>query len=88
MCVFSFRQRQAEADKEELQDLKEACLFPQSDGVTFAAERLEAAQADVKEQFKVVFAELKEALEVNWGQLIYDTRFVKPVLHRSVCSTI
>ena len=30
----------------------------------FASERLEAVQADVKDQFKAVFVQLKEALEV------------------------
>ena len=61
---------QQEIDEKELQDFKDACASPQSDGVAIAADILEAAQADVKEQFKEAFIELKEALEVTAPSLL------------------
>ena len=59
------RKLQQELDERELQEFKDACASPHTDGVAFAAEILEAAQSDVKEQFKEAFVELKEALEVT-----------------------
>ncbi|CBJ28638.1 conserved unknown protein [Ectocarpus siliculosus] len=55
----------AEAEQKELEEFKEACLLPQTEGVAFAADKLAAVQASVKEQFKDVFLELKEALEAH-----------------------
>lgn len=59
------RELQAAADAKELEELREACSAPLSEGVQFASSRLEAAQAEVKEQFKVVFQDFKDALEVG-----------------------
>ncbi|CAM9866966.1 unnamed protein product, partial [Ectocarpus sp. 12 AP-2014] len=55
----------AEAERQELEEFKEACLLPQTEGVAFATDKLAAVQASVKEQFKDVFLELKEALEAH-----------------------
>lgn len=55
----------AEAEDKELEEFRHACAFPQSEGVAFALEKLRDVQTDVKEQFKEVFIELKEALEVR-----------------------
>lgn len=40
-------------------------MLPQSEGVSFALEKLEAVQTDVKEQFREVFVELKDTLDVR-----------------------
>lgn len=48
----------------EQDDLNKACMAPQSEGLPFATERLENTQADIKQQFKEVFQELKDTLEV------------------------
>lgn len=73
--VFSHRRRSlpkhairkllAEAEQRELEEFKEACLLPRSEGVSYAVEKLEALQAEVKEQFREVFVELKDTLEVR-----------------------
>lgn len=69
--VAVHRQLQQEAEDKEREELEEACASPQSDGMQFAAERLEVVQTTVKEQFKEVFTELKEALEVTHKRLIF-----------------
>ncbi|CAB1105899.1 unnamed protein product [Ectocarpus sp. CCAP 1310/34] len=55
----------AEAERQELEEFKVACLLPQTEGVALATDKLAAVQASVKEQFKDVFLELKEALEAH-----------------------
>lgn len=40
-------------------------MLPRSEGVSFAMEKLETLETDMKEQFREVFAELKETLEVR-----------------------
>ncbi|CAM9609344.1 unnamed protein product [Ectocarpus fasciculatus] len=59
------KKKLAEAEQQELEEFKEACLLPQTEGVAFATDKLAAVQDDVKEQFKEVFLELKEALEAH-----------------------
>ncbi|CAM9796586.1 unnamed protein product [Ectocarpus sp. 4 AP-2014] len=59
------KKKLAEAEQQELEGFKEACLLPQTEGVAFATDKLAAVQASVKEQFKDVFLELKEALEAH-----------------------
>lgn len=59
------RELQAATDAKELEELKEACTSPVSEGIAFATKRLEATRTDLKQQFKEVFQELKEALEVR-----------------------
>lgn len=65
MCEFLNRKLQAEADTKELEDLKEACAAPDSAGLPFAAQRLEMVHVVLKGQFKQVFEELRDALEVR-----------------------
>lgn len=48
-----------------MEEFKEACLLLRSEGVSYAVEKLEALQAEVKCQFREVFVELKETLEVR-----------------------
>lgn len=60
------RKRVAEEEQRELEEFQEACLLPQSEGIAYAAEKLAAVQANVKEQFKEVFLELKLSLEVRF----------------------
>ncbi|CAM9327393.1 unnamed protein product, partial [Hapterophycus canaliculatus] len=55
----------AEAEEKEVEEFQQACAFPQSEGVALALEKLRGVQTDVKEQFKEVFFELKEALETH-----------------------
>lgn len=64
----------AEAERQELEEFKEACLLPKTEGVAFATDKLAAVQASVKEQFKDVFLELKEALEVR--PFMFRSRFL------------
>ena len=45
-------------------------MLPQSEGVAYAVEKLGAVQANVKEQFKEVFLELKRSLEVTSSSFI------------------
>ena len=59
------RKLREEEDAKELEELDMACAEPEIEGLTFAAERLERTQADIKEQFREVFQELKDALEVR-----------------------
>lgn len=54
-----------EEEQLELGEFQEACALPQSEGVAYAVEKLAAVQANVKEQFRDVFLELKQALEVT-----------------------
>lgn len=59
---------QAAADAKDLEELRAACAAPLSDGAEFATSRFEATRASVKEQFKDVFNELMDALEVGRGE--------------------
>ena len=53
--------------------------------MAFATEILEAVQADVKEQFKEAFVELKEALEVTALSLFHCVSlFLPPPLSRFI----
>lgn len=64
MSPLTSRKRLAEEEQQELEDFRAACQLPGSEGVPYAVEKLGLAQADVKEQFKEVFLELKQSLEV------------------------
>lgn len=58
------RKRLAEEEQLELEEFQDACMLPQSEGVAYAMEKLGSVQANVKEQFKEVFLELKQSIEV------------------------
>lgn len=59
------RKAQAEADEQELNGLEEALESSPAEGVEFATDRLHNAETTVKDQFKEVFQELRDALEVR-----------------------
>lgn len=63
------RKQLAEEEQRELEEFRDACQLPQSEGVAYAVEKMAVAQADVKEQFKEVFLELRESLEVCKGRI-------------------
>eukprot|EP00752_Nemacystus_decipiens_P008313 g7431.t1 len=59
------KKKLAEDEQQELEEFQEACLAPESEGVAYAVEKMGEAQANVKEQFKEVFLELKQSLEMH-----------------------
>lgn len=59
------RKLEEEKDAMELDQLNDACMAPGLEGLPFATEILENTQADIKQQFKEVFQELKDTLEVR-----------------------
>lgn len=58
------RKLQKEEDEKEINDLEAVCASLEKEGVEFAAERLEAIQHYLKDQFMEIFVELKQTLEV------------------------